>query len=138
MKSGKQRKKEIKHRRDKIAHKKALKIIKLRGNLASRIPEGALPVDASKLNMGNSYDTPPAYYIDYKFNCIDCGAEAIWTAEQQKWWYEEIQAFIQTNAVRCYSCRLKIRNKKLAQKKHMEEMSKIRPHPNVSFFRKKF
>ncbi len=51
-----------------------------------------LSVDASKLNMGNTYDSPPAYYYDIEFTCQDCGSVEIWKAAQQKmvvrgsWW----------------------------------------------------
>ena len=33
-----------------------------------------LSVDASKLNMGNTYDSPPEYYCDIEFTCQDCGS----------------------------------------------------------------
>lgn len=29
-----------------------------------------------------------AYYEDKEFECTDCGKTALWTAQQQKWWYE--------------------------------------------------
>ncbi|MEN8136760.1 MAG: hypothetical protein ABFS18_14695 [Thermodesulfobacteriota bacterium] len=32
-----------------------------------------LPVDEIKLNMGNTYSSPPEYYYDIEFNCKDCG-----------------------------------------------------------------
>ncbi len=43
-----------------------------------------LPVDASKLNMRNTYDSPPEYYYDLEFTCQDCGSAEIWKASQQK------------------------------------------------------
>lgn len=138
MKSGKQKRKEIKAKREKVALKRAVRILKLKRRLHRQVPSDALIADKSKLNMGNTYDSPPEYYVDYRFTCIDCGAESIWTARQQKWWYEEIGAFIHTTAVRCSSCRLKIRNRKLAQKRHMKEMARFEPHKNEAFFRKRY
>ncbi len=44
-----------------------------------------LSVDASKLNMGNTYDSSPEYYYDIEFTCQDCGSVEIWKAAQQKW-----------------------------------------------------
>ena len=43
-----------------------------------------LPVDESKLNMGNTYDSPPDYYYDIEFTCLDCGSVEVWKASRQK------------------------------------------------------
>lgn len=64
-----------------------------------------IPVDASKLNMGNTYSCPPEYYYDVSFSCCDCGSDEIWTAEQQKWWHEEVGGYAFSGAVRCRTCR---------------------------------
>ena len=64
-----------------------------------------LPVDASKLNMGNTYSSPPEYYYDIAFSCCDCGSDEIWTAAQQKWWYEDAGGYFFAGAVRCRTCR---------------------------------
>jgi len=74
MKSGKQRKAEIKAAR------------------LRRATKGALVCDVSKL-AGQGRDGLPwlarhGYYTDHVFRCKDCGAEAIWPAARQKWWYE--------------------------------------------------
>ena len=71
-----------------------------------------LPVDSSKLNMGNTYDSAPEYYYDIQFTCCDCGSEEVWTAEQQKWWYEDVGGYFFATAVRCRPCRQKERERK--------------------------
>lgn len=78
-----------------------------------------LPVDESKLTMENTYSSPPEYYYDIEFTCIDCGAEQNWTAKQQKWWYEEAGGYFFSTAVRCRQCRKK-------EKKRIEEARKTR------------
>lgn len=75
-----------------------------------------LPVDKSKLNIGNSYAVPPDYYQDIEFECRDCGAEETWTARQQKWWFEEAQGYFFSTAMRCRSCRARERERKAAAK----------------------
>ena len=67
--------------------------------------ETRLKVDGSKLNMGNTYSSPPEYYYDIEFNCQDCGKHQIWTAAQQKWWFEEAGGYFFAGAIRCRSCR---------------------------------
>lgn len=64
-----------------------------------------LPVDADKLNMGNTYSSAPDFYYDIEFDCQDCGRHQTWTARQQKWWYEEAGGYFFSTAVRCRECR---------------------------------
>lgn len=71
-----------------------------------------LLVDASKLIMGNTYDSPPEFYEDIEFTCRDCGSVEIWKAAQQKWWYEEAGGYYFATAVRCRECRTKERHRK--------------------------
>ena len=70
------------------------------------------PVDESKLNMGNTYSSPPDYYYDIEFECKDCGKVEVWTAAQQKWWYEEAGGYFFATAVRCRDCRARERARK--------------------------
>src|SRR4051812_5164270 len=51
------------------------------------IPSDAIPADPSQQAPNNSYG-PPLFYRDLDFACVDCGLREVWTAEQQKWWYE--------------------------------------------------
>ena len=71
-----------------------------------------LPVDATKLNMGNTYSSAPEYYYDIEFDCFDCGKTEVWNADQQKWWYEEAGGYFFSTAVRCRACRETERERK--------------------------
>ena len=66
-----------------------LELAKREGRLAHGmvIPEGVIAADLSAQAKNNSYG-PPLYYLDQPFTCVDCGAEEVWTAEQQKWYFE--------------------------------------------------
>lgn len=61
--------------------------------------------DLSQQAPHNSYAGGPLYYEDRPFRCVDCGCEEVWTAEQQKWWYETAKGPIYSTAVRCHACR---------------------------------
>ena len=52
------------------------------------------------------------WYRDYPFHCADCGKLDVWTATQQKWWYEVAKGGILTFATRCRACRKTRREKK--------------------------
>jgi hypothetical protein len=103
MKSGKQRREEI----------KAKRLGRLRATQAPNpympikaVPLGAVAADPAQLAHNNTYGLLPSFYIDTPFVCRDCGAHEIWTAKQQKWWYEIAKGHIDTCAVRCRPCRL--------------------------------
>ncbi|MDH3386664.1 MAG: zinc-ribbon domain containing protein [Gammaproteobacteria bacterium] len=71
-----------------------------------------LPVDASKLNMGNTYSSAPDFYYDIEFDCIDCGAIEPWSVERQKWRYQEARDYFFATAVRCRSRRAEQRERR--------------------------
>jgi hypothetical protein len=68
------------------------------------MPAGAIPADLTAQAPNNSY-SPTYWYTDREFRCADCGRPEVWTAEQQKWWYEVARGPIDSTAVRCRACR---------------------------------
>ncbi len=113
MSSNKKRRQELnadrQFKREKLAQEKAAA---LRKHLES---EGSL-VDRSKLAPNGSYDDPDyvirGHYVDIPFSCRDCGKAEVWTAQQQKWWYEVAQGGVWTTARRCRPCRRKAKEVK--------------------------
>ena len=131
MKSGKQRRAEIKAARISRARKLAGDIDVFNGP----VPKGAVLANHQEL-IHNSYwvDRPP-FYTDKPFECRDCGAQQIWTAKQQLWWFEIAKGRLEAYAVRCRKCRDRIKAEKDAQRSHMEAMAERKPHPNEAFFK---
>jgi len=70
--------------------------------------KGRLSADLSQQASNNSYD-PPLYYEDIEFRCISCRSYEVWTAKQQKWWYEVAKGSIYSTAIRCRACRQTLR-----------------------------
>ncbi len=66
-------------------------------------------VDRSALAPHGSYSQPDfverGYYVDEPFVCQGCGTSQIWTAAQQKWWYEVAKGSVFSTARLCRSCR---------------------------------
>ena len=120
MKSGRQRREEIAGRRRLRAR------IERRTSVApwrepDRVPMGALPADQGKLAHDNTYGPRPRFYVDQPFACIDCGKEEVWTAADQKWWYEEAKGKIATRANRCLACRRRCRLRRSQERRvHVE------------------
>lgn len=56
------------------------------------------------------------WYRDYPFHCADCGKLEVWTATQQKWWYEVAKGGKLTTPRRCRTCRKAHREKQEAHR----------------------
>lgn len=85
------------------------------------LPAGAAPADKTQQVPNNSYSPPPDYYVDLEFTCEDCGREEVWTAEQQKWYYEVAKGSLYATAVRCRECRNRINAAKTLQRQQMAD-----------------
>ena len=107
-KSGKQRRAEIRAERARRREKRAQQIC--------FPPSSSVPVDYAKLAFNNSYDISVfalrGYYVDQPFVCRDCGVAGVWTAQQQRWWYETLRGSQHAIASRCRPCRLRERQRK--------------------------
>ncbi|MCL2716015.1 MAG: zinc-ribbon domain-containing protein [Alphaproteobacteria bacterium] len=62
-------------------------------------------MDTDLLHRHNGSYELPRYYVDLRFSCRDCGRSEVWTAEQQKWWYEVCHESIHRKERRCRACR---------------------------------
>jgi len=120
MKSGRQRREEILGRRRQRARiTKRMSVEPWRE--PDRVPAGAIPADQAKLLHDNTYGLRPRFYADQSFTCIQCGAEEMWTAADQKWWYEEAKGKIASRANRCRACRRKHRLRRSQERRiHIE------------------
>lgn len=125
VKSNKQRRTEIKIHRAKRASKATLSQPKQQKEL----PLGSAPCDPEQLAPYNSYGVPRfvecGFYVDIGFQCRDCQKQEIWTAAQQKWWYEVAKGSVESSATRCRACRKIERERKAAaQRVHLEGIAK--------------
>ncbi|HEY6365391.1 MAG TPA: zinc-ribbon domain-containing protein [Candidatus Binatia bacterium] len=108
MKSGKQRRAELKTKRKQRKTKQQL--LTTRPQPTPR-PLGTAPVNEDLLAPYKSYGAPGyvmrGYYQDIPFRCQACGKEETWTAAQQKWWYEVGKGYVYSSAKLCRPCRKK-------------------------------
>jgi hypothetical protein len=134
-KSSKQRATELKARRKVRAVKRAKteaederarRVAYLDGlDETSRVRSDRVRVIVGALAPDGSYDAPSfverGYYLDQPFTCVDCGKAEVWTATQQKWWYEVAKGGRWTTAQRCRPCRRRAREAKAEQTRKTEE-----------------
>lgn len=107
-------------RRQQAAEKRSLKSKRAAGfrNVdGSELPPGAILANREAL-AHNQATIPeiayPRFYADRAFRCRDCGSDELWTASQQKWWYEVAKGRIDSVAVRCRACRRRERERTAA------------------------
>jgi len=132
--SGRQRRVQIKQRRagkraaSQAAVERAL-TAKAAKERAARL-KGQVLVNNANLLPTNSYGIPDfverGFYVDRPFRCKDCGMAQVWTATQQKWWYESAKGDVWTVAVRCRPCRRRERERKAVARMLQEEGMKKR------------
>lgn len=71
--------------------------------------------------------TPRYFYLDQDRTCIQCGRAFVFSAEEQKYWYETLKFHFDAVAVRCPECRRRrrsekaLRNQIAAAKRGLEE-----------------
>ncbi|CAN5284479.1 hypothetical protein BH11PSE11_BH11PSE11_07750 [soil metagenome] len=115
MKSGKQRRMEIMAKRHARIQQQAHVTV-----YALPRPANSVLADHAELTHNNSWGLP-LFYEDRAFTCRDCGAAQIWTAKQQKWWYEINKGNIDSIAVRCRPCRKKEQDRKREARRVQQE-----------------
>jgi hypothetical protein len=135
MRSDRPRRPGIKERRTaKRAKREAAEALaQARAQMADRAKlfKGQVMVNPTLLRPTNSYGIPDfverGFYVDRPFSCKDCAKCEVWTATQQKWWYETAKGDVWTVAVRCRLCRRRERERKAeARRVQMEGMARKR------------
>ena len=111
-KSAKQRRVEIRAERLRKACKAELDSERRAGyfpwenaNSQRTPPAEAIAANWNALAHNNTYGPLPHFYVDLAFRCAGCGSDELWTAKQQKWWYEIAKGDINSTAKYCRKCR---------------------------------
>jgi hypothetical protein len=131
MKSGKQRRAELDARKKaRAARSVAERAAAARAELERATARG-VAVNRAALAPHNSYGEPEfvtrGFYADQPFECADCGKAEVWTAAQQKWWYEVAKGDVFTTARRCRACRRRERERRAeARRVHLEGLARKR------------
>lgn len=75
----------------------------------------ALDIDyatAIRANVAVQYCSvcPRHWYIDARFRCSECRAEFVWSAQEQKVWFETYRFWVDSQPMLCRACSAKRRN----------------------------
>lgn len=69
------------------------------------LPQGAVRGDVRKQNYCPAHHTPKYFYVDEDRQCIQCGRDFIFQAQEQKYWYETLKFNFSSIPIRCLHCR---------------------------------
>lgn len=92
---------------------------KKRREIAKLVEDGKL-IEADVSQQTPSCYSTKDYYKNIEFKCSDCGAEEVWKAKDQKWYYEVVKGPIYARPKRCRACRKKRRLMIALHRKQME------------------
>lgn len=73
------------------------------------MPSGAIRGDVRKQEFCRMCHVPKYFYVDVPRRCIQCGADFVFAAAEQKRWYETYKFHFDSIATRCLACRRKRR-----------------------------
>ncbi len=87
----------------------------------------AIPVNKSRVRSRSAIPRIPDFWRDRPFTCKLCGKTEVWTARQQRQWYEEQGGEVEAIAIHCHDCRRELRSRKAtARKTHLEGLERKR------------
>ena len=95
-----------------------------------KLPPGAVRGDVQSQHFCRMCHVPRYFYVNEDKTCVQCGQDFVFSAKEQKYWYESLGFHFDATAVRCPKCRrirrtIKALNNQLALTKR-----KLRQKPN--------
>jgi putative zinc ribbon protein len=101
--------------------------------MPSHFFEGALDIDYSTairadITAQDFSVAPRHWYIDARFRCADCGSKFVWSASEQKVWFETYRFYVDSQATRCCVCRANRRDAVQLRKEYDALVSDARSH----------
>src|SRR5258707_97933 len=65
------------------------------------MPRGAVRGDIRRQNLCFHCNVPKYFYVNEDKTCIQCGKDFVFSAQEQKFWYETLKFYGTSEAVRC-------------------------------------
>lgn len=91
---------------------------------------GSLRMDYATAVRANTADQncsicPRYWYVDAAFPCSRCGAEFVFTAAEQRVWYEEYRFWVDARPKHCPTCRRDLRQLKAARMEYDRSVAPV-------------
>ena len=95
---------------------------------SKKIPDGAIVADSEKQVYGLGGPLP--YYTDAERTCVQCQQPFLFSAQEQKFWYETLGFNNYSKAIRCVRCRKQKRSDKAIQRQLQLARECQKQHPD--------
>lgn len=69
------------------------------------LPRGAVRGNVRNQSYCAGHHVPKYFYVDEEHSCIQCGKDFVFTATEQRYWYETLRFNFSSIPVRCLACR---------------------------------
>lgn len=80
----------------------------------------AVKADTSRQNFTVC---PRHWYLDATFACTRCKQEFLFSAEEQRYWYEELRFYVDSHPRQCQECRSELRKLKALRQEYDREIA---------------
>jgi hypothetical protein len=70
-----------------------------------KLPKGAVRGDVRRQQFCPGCHVPRYFYVDAERSCVQCGGPFVFSAREQKYWYETLKFHFDSVAIRCLDCR---------------------------------
>lgn len=97
---------------------------------APPLPPGAVRGDIRRQAYCPMCHVPRFFYVDEPRTCVQCSTPFVFTAAEQKFWYETLRFWADSTAIRCVDCRRRQRSKGAIQRQLSESLAALQQAPD--------
>lgn len=94
------------------------------------LPPGAVRGNVLAQEFCEMCHVPRYFYIDQEKTCQQCGKAFVFSAAEQKYWYETLKFHFSSVAIRCLACRRRRRTERALQAQLAKSLEMIRQRPD--------
>lgn len=99
-----------------IPHEENPDLVRMDPDYAPPMPAGAVRGDIRRQSYCRMCHVPRYFYVDDERTCVQCHQQFVFSAAEQKYWYETLKFWADSTAIRCLDCRRKQRSKVAIQR----------------------
>jgi hypothetical protein len=94
------------------------------------LPKGAVRGDPRKQNLCFHCHTPRYFYVNEGKTCVQCGEDFLFSAAEQKFWYENLGFYGTSVPIRCPNCRRQQRSASVLSSEIGQAKKALKRAPN--------
>lgn len=96
---------------------------------APALPKGAVRGNVRSQEFCRMCHVPRYFYEDEPRSCVECGLGFVFSAAEQKHWYESLKFHFDSVPIRCLGCRRKRRSEQSLQRALSDANERVRREP---------